>query len=58
MNAKKCDICGAYYEGKPYHSIIIIKDYSPDFERKTMDICKNCAEKLEKFINSYNSGKN
>lgn len=54
-NAKKCDVCGRYYD--PPRALggitcITINCNNSNFN-KYYDVCDNCAAHVKEFLNSY-----
>ena len=54
-DAKKCDFCGAFYEtpyglmGKIGYQLVFVSTLMP---YKSYDLCPQCDEKLNKFVES------
>lgn len=52
-DAKKCDICGAYYDKYEEYNVgeygLFIK---LSFELSKLDLCSNCRDKLSTFVES------
>ena len=52
MNKTYCDWCGAYIREYYSGSSIVRMSFSP-----TIEICKNCKEKLKTFMKQMKGGK-
>lgn len=52
-DAKKCDICGAYYDKDTAYDVgeygLFIKQH---FELSKLDLCSSCRDKLSNFVKS------
>lgn len=55
MIAKKCDRCGTYYDSKPQHysAGIRVKTKTGNTYLKSLDLCDECVQDLERWINKY-----
>ena len=55
MNAKKCDICGAFYlDGTPNYKPVSKHVLSINVDKRidmAMDLCPDCQKSLEAWIN-------
>lgn len=51
--ARKCDLCGAYFEERTYPRMCIFPDYDPtrmNSEEKHYDLCGICYHELRLWI--------
>lgn len=64
MNAKKCDRCGGFFmidketSKRPVCRIVTADndEYGYSDEITAIDICPECAESFEKWVNGYGKG--
>ncbi len=49
-DAKKCDICGKFYETPGYNDIIRIYSKMDHYDGYYIDLCDDCYKKLCDFI--------
>ena len=47
--ARKCDRCGAYYDGT--FGRITVESRDPEFVDEYYDLCRECKYELDDFIN-------
>jgi len=67
MNAKKCDRCGKFYEtggntsliqcDSEYVGVLLYSDIYPKKANNTIhDLCNDCAEEFQKWMNQGANG--
>lgn len=53
-DAKKCDICGKYYDSPNDSALTKYRDHNGFINKK--DVCSECSQLIESFIESRKEG--
>lgn len=51
--ARKCDLCGTYFDDEIYPRILVFKEYDPtrmNSDGTYYDLCASCYRDLQKWI--------
>lgn len=51
MRALKCDICGKLFEARMCLPVITIQIDEGYYGQRRLDLCDDCQQKLEAFVN-------